>query len=159
MPPVRVALVVLVVLALSGAVAWALRPAPSEAERVRETIRAAIAGAEAGDVGDVMAPLAEDFVAESGGGRVDRATVRALLTREFLRRGHISVLVGEIAVTVEGAEAEASFDAVLAESSNQLTDLLPVDADAWHLEVALHRSGEDWTVTRATRRELRLGEP
>jgi len=144
--------VLVALLALTaGGLAWWLWPAPDESERVRAAIRAVVAGAEAGDVGDVLAPMAPGFVAESKGSTVDRQTVRALLAREFIRRGPIFVLLGEIEVAIEGTHAEAEFDAVLAENSEKLVDLLPVDADAWHLEVELQLHDGEWQITRAKR--------
>ncbi|GDX81731.1 hypothetical protein LBMAG42_35420 [Deltaproteobacteria bacterium] len=146
----RIGLVALVLLLLSGAV-WFLRPAPDEADRVRAVIHAVVAGAEAGDVGDVMAPLAEGFVAESDGLTTDKATVRSLVTAQLLRRGHITVLVGEIGVDVQGETAHASFDDLLAEAGQEWTEVLPVDGDSWHLEVDLRRTDDVWRVTRAAR--------
>ncbi len=145
-------LVLVALLALTaGGLAWWLWPAPDESERVRQAIRAVVAGAEAGDVGDVLAPMAPGFVAESRGTTVDQQTLRGLLAREFIRRGPIFVLLGEIEVSIEGTHAEAEFDAVLAENSDKLVDLLPVDADAWHLEAELQLHDGEWQITRATR--------
>ena len=151
------ALLALLVLAAAGGVSWLFRPVTSEADRVREVIRAVVAGAEAGDAGDVMAPLATNFAAESGGSTLDRKMVHALLAREFLRRGPLFVLIGEITVSIEGTHAEASFDAVLAENSERLTDVLPVDADAWHMDIDLERREDgDWLVSHARRSDALL---
>ncbi len=141
----------LIALLLVGGAAWLLTPEPDEADRVRAVIAAIVDGAEAGDVGDVMDPLAESFVAESEGLTTDKATVRALVTGQLLRRGHLTVLVGEIDVKVEGDEAHASFDALLAEAGQEWSEVLPVDADSWHLEVDLQRQADAWSVTRAVR--------
>lgn len=146
------ALAAAVVLALGGA-AWFLWPMPAEEDRVRATIHAIVEGAEAGDLGQTTDPLAPSFVAESEGSTLDRQTLRALLAREFLRRGPIFVLVGEIQVSLEGNVATASFDAVLTENSEKLVDVLPVDVDAWHLDVELRKVDGAWSVTRATRSE------
>lgn len=146
----RIGLVALVLLLLGGAI-WLLRPAPDEADRVRAVIQAVVAGAEAGDVGDVMNPLAEGFVAESEGLTTNKATVRSMVTAQLLRRGHITVLVGEIGVDVKGDDAHASFDALLAEAGQEWTEVLPVDGDSWHLEVDLQRTGDTWEVTRVVR--------
>ncbi len=147
----RLGLVALLLLLLIGGAVWLLGPAPDEADRVRAVIQAVVAGAEAGDVGDVMDPLAEAFVAESDGMTSNKATVRSLVTAQLLRRGHITVLVGEIGVTVDGDDAHASFDALLAEAGQEWTEVLPVDADSWHLEVDLQRRSDVWQVTRAVR--------
>ncbi len=147
----RRSLFVLLALLTVGGLGWALWPAPNEADRVRAVIGGIADGAEAGDVGAMMAPLGEGFVAESDGYTADKPTVRAVVMRQFLRRGRVSTLLSKIEVTVEGVGAHASFDAILAESGAEWTDVIPVDADRWHLEVDLRRSEDEWSVTRVVR--------
>ncbi len=152
----RVTAVVLALLLLLGGAGYLWWPAGSEEARVRAVIDEVVAGAEAADLGRVTAPLSDDFTAENNGNAADTSMVRALLARQFLRRGPIFVLLGEVAVEVRGDEAHASFDAFLAENSTSITDVLPVDADAWHLEVDLRKHGDDWLVTRAVRSDAEV---
>lgn len=145
----RALLAGLVVVGLGvGLWTW-LRPAPSDEDAVRAVVGSIVAGVEAGDVGDVMTHLSADF----RGDTLDRDAVRSLLTAQFLRRGPIRVITGAISVSVTGDAATASFDALLAEHGQVWSDILPVNADGWHFDVALRRE-DAWRVTRASRTDL-----
>ncbi len=132
---------------------WLLRSPPSEADRVRAVVHQVVAGAEAADVGDVLAPVSEAFRGRARGHDFDKAGLRTLLAAQFLRRGPLFILVGEIAVEIEGDRATASFEAFMAESPEALIEILPVSADQWQFDVTMAREGGDWRVTGAT------GEP
>lgn len=147
----RLALAVMLLASIVGGAVYALRPAPSEEDRIRDVIYEVVAGAETGDQGAILKALAKDFVAETNGESLGKGLVAAILHREFLRRGPVAILVSRIDVSVHGADANASFDALLAEKSTQWTDVWPVDADGWHLELSLHRADDVWKVTKATR--------
>lgn len=137
-------------------IGWRLWPAPSEEDRVREVIRAVIAGAEAGDVGDVMAHVSDRFSGDSGEGGFDKPTLRSLLTVRFLKHGPIAVFVTEILVEVTGVDAHASFDALLTERSGEWAEIIPVNADGWHMEVELSREEGGWRIVEAKRSDVRL---
>lgn len=141
---------------LLAIVAWWAWPRPSEEERVRELVRSVLDAAERGDAGDVMAPLAEDFVAESDGARASRSTTQALVVSQLMRRGPLHILPGEIAVGITGDTAVVEFDALLAEASPDWTTILPVDGDGWHLALTLRRAEGEWRVVRAVRSDLAL---
>lgn len=136
--------------------AWRFWPAPTEEDRVREVIRAVIAGAEAGDVGDVMAHVSDTFSGDSGEGSFDKPMLRSLLTVRFLKHGPIAVFVAEILVNITGSDAHASFDALLTEQSGDWSELLPINADGWHMEVDLRQEQELWRITGAQRSDIRL---
>ena len=137
-------------------VGWALWPRPTPEDAVRATILAVIDGAERGDVGDVFAPLAEDFVAVHDESSLPGSVLRPLLTREFLRRGPLTVLPGEISVTLTGTTAHAAFDAVLVEQGKAWGDFLPADADSWHVEADLLDDAGTWSVTRVEQTDAPL---
>lgn len=137
-------------------VTWRFWPEPSEEDRVREVIRAVIAGAEAGDVGDVMSHVSERFSGDSGEGGFDKPTLRSLLTVRFLKHGPIAVFVAEILVEITGVDAHANFDALLTESTGNWTEIIPVNADGWHMEVDLSREDKGWKIVAAKRSDVRL---
>ena len=143
---------------LLGASARWLWPEESEEDRVRDVIRAVIEGAEQGNAGTVLEPMTPKFRAETGGESLDVSTLRLLLAREFMRRGPIHVLAPEIAVEVTGAHAHASFDALLTEQSGHWTELLPVNAAGWHVELEFDRVDGEWQVARAVRSDAQLLE-
>ena len=121
---------------------------PTDEERIHRVIQDIVAGAVDGDVGDVMAHVSKKYQADS----VDYPALHGLLVEAFLRRGPILVVPGPIAVKVVGDTAHASFDAAIAEGSGRWTDILPVTADGWHLEVDLAREDTDeWRVTSHVR--------
>lgn len=145
----RIAALVAVLVAV---LAWALWPAPTEEDRVRAVVRGVVAGAEAGDVGDVLVFVSDRFTGDEG---LDKGTLKTVLQAQFLRRGPITVIVGDIPVTIQGNTAHASFDALLAEGSHQWTDILPVSVDGWHFETDFVLEADDtWRVTHAERTDL-----
>ncbi|MSQ03680.1 MAG: hypothetical protein EXR71_17640 [Myxococcales bacterium] len=141
-------------LAVAGSVCWLLRGPQSDADRIRATIHEVVAGAEAGDVGDVLAPVSQSFQGSARGHGFDKAGLRTLLGAQFLRRGPLFIVLGEIAVEIEGERATASFEAVMAESPEALTEILPIAADQWQFAVTLAREDGGWLVTGATGRPL-----
>ena len=126
---------------------WWYWPEPTEEDRVRAVVHAIVEGAENADVGDVLDHVSEHYAAADAG----KPELRAVLTAQFLRRGPITVLPGEIAVSIDGNRAHARFDALLAESSRDWTEILPVSADGWHLEVDFAREDGAWRVVGAER--------
>lgn len=156
--PARRLVVVLLLLGL-GAAGWVLWPAPSEEDRVRAVIAAVVGGAEEGDVGDVMVHVDAAYHADEGGFGLDPEGLRGALSLQFLRRGPVVVVLSPVEVQVEGDRAHARFDAAVAETGGW-GDLLPVDADGWHLEVDFHRGEDDaWRVIHHTRSSWTRGEP
>ncbi len=122
--------------------------APTEEERVQAVVQAVITGAEAGDVGDVMANVSKRYHDDSD---MDQEGIRGVLTMEFMKRGPILVVPGPIEVVVNGATAHATFDAAIAEGSGKWTDVMPVSADGWHLDVDFVREEDEvWRVQSHT---------
>jgi hypothetical protein len=122
--------------------------APTDDERIHQVIQDIVAGAVDGDVGDVLIHVSHKYRSDVG----DYETLHALLVQAFLRRGPILVVPGPITVVVKGDTAHASFDAAIAEGTGQWRDIVPVNADGWHLEVDFAREdGDTWRVTRHER--------
>ncbi len=143
-------LVAVAIVAALAVGAWLSWPAPTEEDRVRAVVHAIVDAAESGDVGDVLAHVSENYRTGDAG----KPELRALLTAQFLGRGPITVLPGDVAVDIDGERAHASFDALLAEGSRDWKEVFPVKADGWHLEVSFAREGEDWRIVSAERSDL-----
>lgn len=144
-------LALVLLLFLLGAVGWALWPAPTEEDRVRAVIAAVVEAAEEGDVGDVMVHVDPAYRADEAGFGLDADALRGALSLQFLRRGPVVVVLSPVDVEVTGDRAHARFDAAVAETGGW-GDLVPVNADGWHLEVDFHRSDDGaWRVTRHIR--------
>ncbi|MFP5374889.1 MAG: DUF4440 domain-containing protein [Gammaproteobacteria bacterium] len=105
--------------ALGWAAALALaacaRTPPEQA--VREAVAAVEAAIEAGEPRRLHGWLAEDFV---GPGGMDRAGARQLAQASLLRYRELSVVLGPVEVTVDGARAQASFTAAVTGGSGRL---------------------------------------
>lgn len=138
---------VLALLLLGLLVAW-LWPRPSEEDRVRAVVQAVAAGAEAGDVGDILEHVDPAYHGSEDGFGLDLKTLRAALALQFMRRGPIGVILSPIEVQVDGDHAHARFDAAVTEGGGSWRELLPSNGDGWHLEVDFVRDPEDdaWRV-------------
>lgn len=112
--------------------------------RIRETIAEMIAALEAGDVGDFMDPVAEDFIAGNGG--LDRRALELLVRRERLVRDAIRVrrLDTEVRLIGEG-RAAASFRALATGGSG----LLPDEGRFWRVATGWRLDGGQWRLISA----------
>ena len=129
--------------------AWvALRPEPTDEDRIRSAIEAVAAGARAADVGAALDPLSEAYHDVEGEGHGKR-DVAALLYYQFAHRGPISVALSPIEVQRSGDTAVATVDAALADFD---ASVVPTDADLWSLEIQLAREGSDWKITSYERK-------
>ncbi len=142
----------LIFAALFAIAAWVFWPRASEEDRVRAVVNAVAAGAETGDVGDIMDHVSARYRGSEQGFGMDERTLRAGLALQFMRRGPIGVVLSPIDVTVSGATAHARFDAAVLEGGGKWSELLPRSGDGWHLEVDLDREEDgEWRVTGHTR--------
>lgn len=122
--------------------------APTDEQRIHSVIQDIVAGAVNGDVGDVMTHVSHKYRSDAG----DYDALHGLLVQAFLRRGPILIVPGPIGVVVNGDTAHATFDAAIAEGTGEWRDIVPVNADGWHLEVDFAREeGDTWRVTRHQR--------
>ncbi len=140
-------LIAFVAIGLAGIGTYLAWPQPDDEERIRITIYEVAAAARAADLTATIEPLDTDYSDASG---LSRDEVTGLLFREYRARGPISVFVHNLAVTVEGESATATFDAVLADGVNvtQL-DLVPDNADLFQFELELHKKDGDWLIIRS----------
>lgn len=142
----RLPLIAALLLLLGGVAGFLLLRTPSEEERVRRVIQDIAAAAEEADLSGVIDHVDRGYRDEDG---LDRDIIKLFLFDQFRKRGPLRVLIGPIAVTIEGeARASASFDAVLTEGSE--ASFWPKDADAQHFEVELVNREGDWLVLSQT---------
>jgi hypothetical protein len=147
---VRRRIVVLVTIA-SLALLWALVTSDdelSDEDQVRAIIKSVAAGAEAGDIEQVMAPIAQRYADPEG---LDRRGIYGIFWSQFRKRGPITVWLSGIDVHVETDQARASFDAGLAEGQPGQRIGIPVNLDALTFEVDLSRSSDGWEIVSHTR--------
>ena len=120
-------------------------PDASDEDLVREAIQRVADGAREADLAATLKPVSSSYVDDRG---LVYDEVKLFLFREFQRRGPITVLLSDIAVTVEGDAATADFNAFLADGISISTlDFAPGEAEALHFLVQLRREGGDWQIT------------
>jgi hypothetical protein len=140
---------VVAVLALLGVAfgIWSLGgDAPEEADRVRETIRAVVVGAERADLKAVMTPISQAYRDDVG---MSRDNIKGYLFMEFRRRGPVHTMLGPIEVSLDedGQGALAVFNLALGEGgAGVVGELLPQSGDVFTFEVDLAREGDDWRI-------------
>ncbi len=155
--PRRLLLAVAVVAAALAGLWWATRPAPlTDEAQILAIFTGAAAAAEAGKVSEAVAGLSERFQGEG----LDRTGAKRLVAGLVLRRQWVAVKVAEARVAVDGEQATAQVDAVLASggAGKALADLLPAEASAHRFDCRLSREAEGWRVVSAAWRAIPLEE-
>ena len=133
------------VLVLAGALA--LRPGPTDEEAVKEAIRAVAEGAREADLGATLKPVSSSYEDSTG---ITYGELKLFLFREFQRRGPITVMLGDIQVTLAGDIAMAEFSATLADGIDPGgLDFIPGDADRIHFVADLAREDGNWKIVGA----------
>jgi hypothetical protein len=77
----------------------------------------------------------------------DRESVRGLLLYYFLRHEHMSVLLTDLDVSIEGASAVARFQVIVTGRTED--SVLPEAVDAFRFEVGFALESDTWKVVRA----------
>ncbi|MCC8667829.1 nuclear transport factor 2 family protein [Xanthomonas arboricola] len=133
----RVGLVAILVVALSGCT----RAAPEQ--RLRATLEAMHQAIEAREIGEAMAPVAEDFVGEQG---LDAAGLRRLMQLQMLGNRRIGVTLGPVDVQLRDDTARVRFTALLTGGSGRW---LPEQAQTYQVTTGWHLQDGDWQLTHA----------
>ncbi len=121
----------------------------TEEDRVRDVLDAAEKGAEAPKLRDVMDHVSDRFQDDSG---ADKDTIKGVLAGQMLR-GPVGVVRRNEKITVEGATAKASFDALLTQKQPGAT--MPSDIGSYHFDLDLEKEPDgEWRVTGAKYREV-----
>jgi hypothetical protein len=151
------ALAVAALVILGGAWAWrALRPGPSDEERIRALFLDAARAAGERRVNDVVAAVSERFRGQG----LDRAGLKQLVAYHALRGSWNAVVPLDVAVEVSGDRAEASADVALARGAagEGVVGRLPEEGSAWRIEASLEREAQGWRVVSARWRRLSLAD-
>ncbi|MEQ7896139.1 hypothetical protein [Xanthomonas arboricola] len=133
----RVGLVAILVVALSGCT----RAAPEQ--RLRATLEAMHQAIEARQVGEAMAPVAEDFVGEQG---LDAAGLRRLMQLRMLGNRRIGVTLGPVDVQLRDDTARVRFTALLTGGSGRW---LPEQAQTYQVTTGWRLQDGDWQLIHA----------
>lgn len=130
----------------------------SEEDRVRAVIRQAIEAANEKKAGEVVEDAAPGF---KGPGGHDVRDCRRLLTGYFLQRGWLKVFERQLDVRVEGANARAGLEVLVARGNpvESIEDVLPNQASRLAFELTLEKREGAWRFTQATYQQRPLVEP
>jgi ketosteroid isomerase-like protein len=118
---------------------------PAAEEQIRRTLQDMAQAAGEGDVGAFMAPVADDFAADTW--QLDQRGARLLLIRETRARERIRVRLLDIEIEPASADrASARFHAVLTGGSG----LVPDEGSWYRVTTGWRRDGADWELINAS---------
>lgn len=133
----------LVLLVLLVALPGCRRPAAEE--QIRQTLQAMATAVGDGDARAFMAPVADDFAADTW--QLDRRGARLLLNREMRARERVRMRLLDIEVEPAGEDrASAHFHAVLTGGSG----LIPDEGGWYRVTTGWRRDGADWELISAS---------
>jgi len=128
-------------LVVAAAALWPTTLTPEQ--RVERALGAIADAAEERDLAGVMDRVSPAYADADG---LTREQIGGVLFRQFSRTdGGIHVVLSPAIITVDGEQAAAEFEAMLAEGSS--FPLWPQSVDALHFRVKLERRDGDWMVT------------
>ncbi|WP_126942714.1 nuclear transport factor 2 family protein [Xanthomonas sp. BRIP62409] len=133
----RVGLVAICIVGLVGCT----RAAPEQ--RLRATLETMHLAIEARDIGEAMAPVAEDFVGDQG---LDAAGLRRLMQLQMLGNRRIGVTLGPVDVQLHDDTARVRFTALLTGGSGRW---LPEQAQTYQVTTGWRLQDGDWQLYHA----------
>ncbi|MBB5769341.1 ketosteroid isomerase-like protein [Xanthomonas arboricola] len=117
------------------------RAAPEQ--RLRATLETMHQAIEARDIGEAMAPVAEDFVGDQG---LDAAGLRRLMQVQMLGNRRIGVTLGPVDVQLHDDTARVRFTALLTGGSGRW---LPEQAQTYQVTTGWRLQDGDWQLYHA----------
>ncbi|MBB3778961.1 ketosteroid isomerase-like protein [Xanthomonas campestris] len=118
-----------------------MRAAPEQ--RLRATLETMHQAIEARDIGEAMAPVAEDFVGDQG---LDAAGLRRLMQLQMLGNRRIGVTLGPVDVQLHDDTARVRFTALLTGGSGRW---LPEQAQTYQVTTGWRLQDGDWQLYHA----------
>ena len=120
-------------------------PALPDAERIEARLEAMAAALAERDAGAVLAPLADDFSAQTRD--LDRRAMRLLLRREMNAHERLRARIYDFSATIHSSDrASAEFHAVLTGGSG----LIPRTGRWYRVETGWRHEGGDWVLISAS---------
>ena len=122
--------------------------AVSDEAVLRQMVEDAARAAEAKDMEALMGRVSRDYHDENGN---DYNAVKGILFFEFMKPGNINVIVRGVEVRVEGdaAVVDAKVFLVRGRDIEDVTDIIPEDAEGIKFSVVFRREGRTWKVIGA----------
>jgi len=138
----------LVLLAVAAVLAFGCSR-EAEEDKVKKIITDAQAAAEEKEIRKIVNALADTYSDPRG---FNREGIRRVLLGYFLGHPKITVYLTYLRVSVGGASARASFQAVLTsgKKTGSPADVIPESLGVYRFDVSLSKISGDWKVTSAT---------
>ena len=127
----------------------------TEEQKVLRVIDDGVAAIEAGQVGDAMDLVADDFSDENG---TDKGMIKGYLAGQMLRGDRITIVRRDENVKVDGTAATASFDAAIFQGDRaKLKGVVPQRSGTYRFTLTFRKDDGDWLVTKATWKNISAG--
>jgi hypothetical protein len=130
----------------------------TEESKVKKVITEIQAAGEEKEVKNIMTHISKTYSDPRG---YNYEGIRGLLLGYFFRYPKISAYIAELTVSVDGASAKASFQAMLTSSdkTGSIKDIIPQELGVWYFDVTLEKESDDWKVTSAQWEEAQILQP
>lgn len=128
----------------------------SEEENVRKVILSVQKAAEGKDLKGMLSHIAKIYRDRQGN---DYDGIKNLILFYFFRHQKISVLLPDIAVTVDASSATADFEAILSSRAGSSGTVLPEALGAYRFQVSLIKDQKEWKIVSAAWQRVGEAEP
>lgn len=138
-----------VAIAILSAVAFASCRKDSDEAKIYKALDAGVAAIEAGQVGDAMDFVAEDYADDQGN---DKAGIRGYLAGYMLRGNRLTIVRRDEKVVVDGNTATATLDTALFQGDRaKMKGVLPERSGTYRFTISWKKNADgDWLITKAT---------
>lgn len=117
----------------------------SDEQQIRDHLDAMTLALEEDHVRDFMRPIAEDFIAETGG--LNRNALMLLVRRERMAREEVRIQRMNTEVDIlSDNRATATFQAIATGG----TGIIPDEGQLWNVETGWRKQGDDWQMINAS---------
>ena len=135
------------VLAILSAAAFASCRKDSDEKKIYKALDAGVAALEAGNVGDAMDYVAEDYADDAG---MDKQSIRGMLAGYVLRGNRITIVRRDEKVSVEGDTATATLDtAIFQGDRSKLKGVMPERSGTYRFTITFSKRDGEWLITKA----------
>lgn len=128
----------------------------SEEDKVRTTIVTVRNAAEDKDLKTMLSHIAKTYRDRQGN---DYDGIKNLILFYFFRHQKISVLLPDIAVSVDASSAAAHFEAILSSKSGSSGTVLPEALGAYRFDVSLIKDQNEWKIVSADWQRVGEADP
>jgi ketosteroid isomerase-like protein len=119
----------------------------TEQDKIKKVITSVQQAAEEKDVRKIISSLSKTYQDPQG---FDYDSIKGLLMGYFFRHQKVHVYIPDIVITVEGASAQAEFQAVLTGGhTGSAADILPESLGMYAFAVSFRKEDNEWKIVSA----------